>query len=531
MRYDIIIQNGKIIDGSGRAMFAGDIGISEGRINEIGDLRNTSAETKINARGKYVSPGFVDINNHSDAYWRIFSDPNLESLVYQGVTTIVGGNCGSSLAPLTKQDIITSIQKWADIKDINLNWLKFGEFLKQIEKRELAVNFGSLVGHGTLRRGLIHDEVRNLSIREMGIMEKMLKDALADGGLGLSTGLVYSHARIAPEKEIMKLAEIVAGAGGVYVTHLRQEGRTIIKSLEEAIRVAEKTKVKLQISHLKIVGEKNWPLMDEALSLLDRAWARGLDVAFDVFPYTATGTVLYAILPDWVTEGGKKMMINRLKDPNIRREVLNEMRDSDYDFSKITVAISSLDKLLGHRKISELAELSEKSPAEAIIDLLIASEGHVVTTMDVLGEDNLQKALTHPLAIISSNGSGYDLEHSKSGELLHPRNFGSFPRVLGHYVRERKLLSWEEAIHKMTAKPAIRYNLRERGLIKEGFHADIAIFDPKLIDGPATLDNPYQYAVGMSHVLVNGITVLEKGKINGQRPGSVFRKKGMLGLF
>jgi N-acyl-D-amino-acid deacylase len=525
--YDIIIKNGTIIDGSGKPMFLGDVAVRDDEIVAVGNIRNSNAKIIIDAKDQYVAPGFIDVNNHSDTFWRIFSDPDLESLVYQGITTIVGGNCGSSLAPLVNKDIIQSIQKWADIKKLNLNWLTTKEFLDEIRKKPLPVNFATLVGHGTLRRGILKDEVRNPTDHEIKVMKKMLKVAMKQGAIGMSTGLVYTHAKLATENEIEELAKVVKEYDGIYTTHIRGESHEMIDSIKEAIRIAKKTGVRLQISHLKVMGEKNWPMMEEALNLIETARSDGMDVNFDVYPYTATGSVLYIFLPDWVSQGGKKMMVRRLKDPEIRKKVIEEMKKDDIDYSKVVIAISPLNKTLVREKIADIAVSQGKSIEETVLDVLIASDGRVVTIMDVLSEKNVIEGIKNPFSIISSNGSGYNLEYAKNKELVHPRNFGSFPRVLGHYVREKKILSWEEAIHKMSGKPAEKFNLQNRGIIQVGAFADIVVFDPKKIQDLATPENPYQYSKGINGLIVNGKVIMDQGQYNGNREGRVLRKTSL----
>ena len=523
--YDILIKNANIIDGTGNPMYTGDIGVKEDRIREIGDLGNETGKMTIDARGLNVSPGFVDVNNHSDAYLRIFQNPDLESLVYQGITTIIGGNCGSSLAPLANQNVIRSVQKYADVRTLNVSWLKTGEFLDVVEKQNLSVNFATLVGHGTLRRGIIGDEVRGLTASEMKSMKKMLKDALKEGALGLSSGLVYTHAKIASEGEMIEMAEVVEKYGGVYATHIRGEGHELVEAVEEAVNITQKTGVKLEVSHLKAMGKQNWPLMDEAINFIETARMSGLDVNFDVYPYTITGSVLYTLLPDWAAEGGKKIMLKRLKDENTREKILSEMRETGIDFSDIIISISPLDKKLTRKKIGEIARIQEKNPEETVLDLLVASEGRVVTMMNVLSERNMVKAVQNPFSIIASNGAGYNLKHKESGELVHPRNFGAFPRVLAYYVREKNKISWEEAVHKMSGRPAEKFSLSGRGFIKKGNFADILVFDPEKIQDLATPEDPYQYARGMEYVIINGNPVVEKGKYNGTRAGKVIRKE------
>lgn len=526
--FDIIIKNGTILDGTGQPMYRGDLGIREGKIVDIGDLHNEHCETEIDATGKYVAPGFIDVNDHSDTYWRIFLDPSLESLLHQGVTTIIGGNCGTSLAPLANHDVMKSIQKWTDMKKVSFNWLSMDEFLSEVEKKKLSLNFASLVGHGTLRRGLVGDEVRDISPDEMKQMKKMLTQAMKDGALGFSTGLVYTHAKLASSREIAELAEIVKKYGGVYATHIRGESHDLIRAVEEAIRIAQTTGVRLQISHLKAMSKKNWPLMEEALNLIETARSSGIDVHFDVYPYTSTGSVLYILLPDWATEGGRAMMLTRLKDADTRKKIIKEMKENDYDYSKITISISALDKTLNHKHISDIAEIQGKSIEDAIIDVLIASDGQVVTMMEVLSQKNVDKGVINPFSIISSNGSGYNIEHVSTGEMVHPRNFGSFPRVLADYVRSRGVVGWEEAVRKMSGLPAEKFKIEKRGILTKGNFADVVVFNPKEVKDLATVENPYQYSQGINCVVVNGQIALNNGNISDLRSGQVLRRKSSL---
>jgi N-acyl-D-amino-acid deacylase len=522
--YDIIIKNGTIINGTGAPMFLGDVGIRENKISKIGDLRNEKASQEIDAEGKYVCPGFIDVNNHSDTYWQLFLNPDLESLVYQGITTIVGGNCGSSVAPLTSSKNIESIQKWADLQKINVNWLKFREFVGLMKKKSFSVNFATLVGHGTIRRGVLCDEIRNLAPKELNFIKKELADSLKDGALGMSTGLIYTHARLASTDELVDLAKVVKKYEGVYATHIRNEKEDLIEACEEAVQVARLSGVKLHISHLKAMGKKNWTKMDEALDIIDHAFENGIDVTFDIYPYTNTGSVLYALLPAWVSEGGKKIMIHRLKDPVIRNKVRDEMKKSSFDYSKVEIAISPLNKTLARRKISEIAMSQEKTVEDVIIDILIASEGRVITSMEILSEKNVKKAIAHPLSIIATNGAGYNLEHRSSGELVHPRSFGTFTKVLSEYVMRDKLLSFEEAVKKMTYMPAKKFKISDRGQLNEKYIADIVIIDKDKLSSPATKDNPYQYATGVELVVNNGKIILSNGEYLGIRAGQMITR-------
>lgn len=523
--FDVIIKNGVIIDGSGKSMYRGDVGIKDDEISEIGELSNDKAEIEIDAEGKYVTPGFIDVNNHSDTKWRIFTDPNLKSLIYQGITTIIGGNCGSSLAPLDNSEMIKSIRKWLDVTKININWVTMKEFFKEVDRIKLSVNFGTLVGHSTVRRGIIGDSTRDLEEIELRELKKIIEKSLKDGALGLSAGLVYSHAKLASKKELRELANLVFSRGKIYTAHIREESVSILKSIDEVIEIAKKTNVKLQISHLKIMGEKNWPFADKVLAKIDKAREEGVNIGFDVYPYTATGSVLYTFLPDWVSKGGRKMMISRLKDADIRKKIINEMKADSIDYKKIIVSVHSFNKTVMRKTVADISKAQSKGIEETIIDLLISTNGRITTITKILSEENLNKFIKHPLSIISSNGSGYGISHKNSGDLVHPRDFGSFPKILSCYVKKKGLLEWEEAINKMTGKPAERFNIKKRGLIKKGNFADIAVIDPEMIEDKATIDKPYQYATGIDYVLVNGKVAIEKGEYTEMRNGEIITYK------
>lgn len=523
--YDIIIKNGTLIDGSGEPMYTADIGIKDDRIEKIGDLSNEKSEVQIDAYERFVCPGFIDVNNHSDTYWRIFADPYLESLVHQGITTIIGGNCGSSLAPLLGPKAIESVQKWLNTNNPSLNWSTMEEFLEMIEKtNRLSVNFATLVGHATLRRSILGDDMRNLSLKEGEFLAKKLGIAMKEGALGMSSGLVYTHAKSTTQDELVNFAKTIKKYGGVYVTHIKNEGKDFLESIEDSLEIARQTKVKLHISHLKVTGEKNWHQMESALGAITRAQEAGLDVTFDVFPYTSVGSVLYTLLPSWATDGGKKMMLSRLKNSQMRARVVAEMKESGIDFSKIEIASSPLTKSLSRRRITEIASSQDKSVEEAVLDTLVASEGKVIISMDVLSEKNIEMAIMHPASIIATNGSGYSDNHGVTGEIVHPRSFGTFPRILSKYVLGKRILKWEEAIKKMTSFPAEKFNIERRGMLKEKYFADIVIIDRDKIRDLATPENPYQYNRGIDLVMVNGQIALANGSYNGHRAGSVIRR-------
>lgn len=506
-------------------MYRADIAIQEDFIVAIGDLSTARAECYIDATDQYITPGFIDVNNHSDTYWQLLTNPDLESLVHQGITTIIGGNSGASLAPLTSPNVIRSIQKWTDIEKITFNWLTIKEFLRALELRRPAVNFATLVGHGTMRRGVMYDKTRAITPDEIESMQRILRTALQEGAIGLSTGLKYTHARGVGARELLALSRVVASEKGVYVTYVRDEEEDLVKAVEEAIDIARQADIPLHISHLKAVGQKNWPLMDTVFHRIETAVLDKIDISFDVYPYTTTGSVLYTFLPEWITQDGRMMMLERLKDVSVRNTVLRDMRNSTIDYSQLIIATSALSKMLTHHKISDLARSQGRSPEETVLNFLIANKGHATVSLEALSENNVLKAIQHPFSIISSNGAGYSVEHENTGEVVHPRNFGTFPKVFSEYVRRQKALSWEEAVHKMTGKPATKFQLKQRGFLQTGYFADIVVFHPDMITDHATMDRPYQYATGISSLVINGGMVIEEGhRVTHKRYGQILRR-------
>lgn len=522
--FDFIIRGGTVIDGSGKERYSADVGIKGDRVTAIKNLSGARAVLTIDAKGKYVTPGFVDVNNHSDTYWQIFHEPKLRSLAHQGITTIIGGGCGSSLAPLFNPNAIKSIQKWANIQKVSVEWESMKEYFETLLRKGLYLNYGTLVGHATLRRTFVGDDVRAMNRTEIRSGVHMLKEALHEGALGMSTGLVYTHARLASKNEVAAFTKAVGSQKKIYATHLRDESFGLVQSVKEAITSASAQKVRTHISHLKAVGEENWDKYDEVLELITNARKNGVDITFDVFPYTFTSSVLYTFLPQWATESGKQRLLANLRDKDKRREILLEMKEHPVDFSKIRIAVSLLDKSLNQKDVGEIAKDQDKEPEEVILDALLASEGRVVANMHVLSEENIEKAIRHPHSIIASDGVGYDREHRFTGESVHPRNFGAMIRVLQRYVTEKRIISWEEAIEKMTNRPAVRFGVGERGLIKSGFYADINVINPDALDEVSTINQPYQYACGIEEQFLNGKSVIRGGCYAGGEYGQLVVK-------
>ncbi len=523
--YDLLIKNGTVIDGSGTPMFRADIAVKEGVIAEMGDLRDAIAERTIDADGHYVSPGFIDVNNHSDTYWEIFRNPGMHGMLLQGVTTIVGGNSGSSLAPIVGPESIRSIRKWTDVDSLSLNWRSMADFLGEMERRPLSVNFATLAGHGTIRRGILESPTKKPTDRDVAAMRSLLRHALDDGAIGFSTGLRYAYARLADHHEMKELLGTVSKYHGVYATYLRDEGTDLLHSVDEAIDAAKESRVPLHISHLKAVGKRNWHLLKDALDHIRVAAQDGVDISFDVYPYTASGSVLYTFLPDWVTESGREAMLHRLRDSKVRAAVVRDMKESGLDYRSMRLFVSNLSSMTGPKTVESIAKSRQTTPEEVVIDILLGTGGRAIVSLEVSSTENVEKAVQHPFSIISSNGVGYSAGYASTGNMVHPRNFGTFPKVFATYVREKKTLSWEEAVYKMTGKPAVKFGLSDRGFLRERFKADIVVFDPSTVADRSTMNDPFRYPDGIRAVVVGGIVAAEDGKWSGALVGETIRAK------
>ncbi|MDD3191040.1 MAG: D-aminoacylase [Candidatus Pacebacteria bacterium] len=524
--FDLVIKNGVVIDGSGFGRVEADVAIENNRIVAIEKLHGTfQAKKVIDAKGKIVCPGFIDILDHSDSFWTLFTIPRLDSKITQGITTIIGGNCGSSLAPVFGDSSIHSIRKWVNLDNVNVNWSRMSEFFGELNRRKIGINFGTLVGHETLRRGMLGDDVRKIREDEVKMIGKMLYDSLKEGAFGMSTGLVFSHERMVSPDEIKYLAEILKSADALYASHVRGEAEELLPSVNEAIQVGRETGVSIEISHFKAIGKKYWSDMERALKMIDIANEEGVNMDFDIYPYDTTGSVLYILLPDWVAEGGRKKMISRLKDLELRQKIIREMKGMDYDYENIIISICPKIREIVGKRIIDMARGQEICPEEAIIELLISSNGHVIVfDKGVLSEKNIEMEIKSNNCLISSADAAYNTEYARSGELVHPRCFGSFVRVLGKYSREKQIISLEKAINKMTLMPAQKIGIKERGLLQTGYFADIVVFNPETVGDRSDFENPYKYSTGVDYVFVNGKLVIDNGQHTGELAGRVLKK-------
>jgi len=523
--YTILIKNGTVLDGKGSALQELDIGIKDEKIKKIGNLHGDTADRVIDAKGKYVCPGFIDLGNHSDTHWTLFLYPEQESMLRQGVTTILGGICGSSLAPLVKAKDIEGIQKWVNVSDININWRTMGEFFKELESHKFGVNVCTLVGHNTLRRGVINNEVRALKPNEARQIQNLLEESINEGAFGLSTSLGSAHSRSASDDEIVGLLKIVAKKNAISCHHLEDEGKNLLPALSRLISLARLSGSRIHISHFKAIGKTAWESWQDALNMFERARKENIQATCDVFPYTRTGSNLYMLLPEWVLEGGKERILQTIAEK--RQEVIKGLQELTLHYDRITVASTLHDTASVGKTILQLSNDAGVSCEEIILNLLEVNKLRVAIFNEVISEQNIERLIKQDYAMIGSDGVGVNLKAQKSAkkDLPHPRSFGAFPRVLAYFVREKNILSWEEAIYKMSGFPAQVLGIKDRGVIEPGAYADMVIFDPNAITDLSTYDNPFQFPQGIEYVLVNGGIAVDKNGLTGQRLGKVIRRK------
>ena len=525
---DLKIDGAMVIDGTGAAGSRADVGIQGESIAAIGDLSREPAGRVLNASGRVLAPGFIDMHSHSD--WRLWGNRRAESKIRQGVTTEVVGNCGFSPAPTTPE-FLDDMRRFALYvpTGMDFSWRSVGDYLRAFDRGGCALNIIQLVGHGTLRVAAMGFARRPPTADELSAMQRMLGDAMEHGAWGLSTGLIYAPGSYSTTAEIVAVARAAARHRGFYASHIRGEGATLLEAVREAIRIGREADMPVQISHVKASGRPNWGKVADALTLIDAARAEGLDVMGDVYPYTASSTSLRTLLPDWVLEGGVDAMLKRIEDAAVRGRIRTELEapvtgQSLLDrvgWENIMVAWCPRRMLAEGRRLAEIAASRRLDPLDAVFELLRDAEGVASMIMFQLDEADLRRALAHPHVMIGSDGSALATTGEMSSGKPHPRSYGTFPRVLGEYAREQRLLTLPEAVHKMTGLPARRLGLRDRGVIRVGARADLVVFDPRRVADRATYEDPHRYPAGVEHVLVNGSIVVKDGEHTGSLPGRV----------
>ena len=526
--FDLIIKNGTVIDGLQSKGFRGDLGVVGEKITAIGNLQASKAKLVLDASKRVVSPGFIDIHTHTDAT-EILINPKGESKIRQGVTLEVGGNCGGSSFPL-RPEISEEEKKYTAEFGFARDWTDLEGLLSRVHSQGLAFNYATLVGQGTVRHFVMGDVRRAPTPEEMAEMKELVARAMQQGAFGISSGLEYTPSGFASTEELIELCKAVASYGGFYATHIRSEDRFVVEAVAEAIHIAEAAGLPLQISHFKAVGTTNWWKTPFIIDLLDNAVNRGILATADRYPYTAYSTGLSINFPQWALEGGSEAFVERLKNPAERQkmhdETMEKLKGTPWENILITnLEIEDNKELIG-KNLAEAAALRRKDPYVFCCDLLIEEGGDVSIVGFGMSEEDTEVVLRHPRLMVASDGSALAPYGPLSQGLPHPRNYGTFPRFLGHYVREKKTVTLPEAIRKMTYMPAAKLGLEDRGMIKKGTFADLVVFDPETVADRATYTAPEQYPVGIDYVIVHGRVVLDHGQHTGELPGNILYGPG-----
>ncbi len=529
--YDVVIRNGHIVDGTGSPWYAADVGIRGGKIAAIGRLEGVAAKRLIDARGMVVAPGFIDMLGQSEL--TILVDPHLPSKIYQGITTEVTGE-GGSVAPLNDA-IIKADHVTYEHYGIRPEWRDFHGYFERLRKQGMGINLASYVGATQVRRMVLGDDNRAPSPAELERMKALVREAMRDGTVGLSTALQYAPAPYASTEELIALAAEAAKLGGIYASHIRNEGDAVLSALDEAFRIGREAHIPVEIWHLKAAGKPNWGRMPQIVARIEEARRSGLDVGANTYAYTAWFNSFSAVIPPWAHDGGDKKLIERLKDSGLRARIRKEMLtpggawDNEWQEvpgpEAIMVAVVQNPKLLPlqGKTIAEIARLWNKDPIDTVFDLLIEDEAFTNVAVFGMSEPDVALALQQPWVSVCNDSQGTAPGGLLGKEHPHPRAYGTFPRILRKYVRDEKKLTLEDAIRKFTALPAARMRFADRGVLKAGMWADVVIFDPDEIHDEATFAEPNKLSVGMRFVLVNGVPVIEEGKMTNALPGMVVR--------
>ena len=532
--FDVVIVNAHIVDGTGSPWYSGQVGIRAGRIAAIGNLEGAPRRQTIDAKGKVVAPGFIDMLGQSEL--SILVDPRLPSKIYQGITTEITGE-GNSAAPVNATMIANDRAGYEHLK-INPDWTTFREYFARLERHGMGINLGSYVGATSVRRMVLGDADVQPSGSQLAQMQALVRQAMKDGAMGVSTALQYSPAPYARTDELIALAGEAAKYGGIYATHMRSEGDAEPAAIDEAVRIGREGHIPVEIWHLKAAGKANWGHMPQIVAQIDAARASGVDIGANTYAYTAWFNTFSAFIPPWAHDGGDAKLIERLKDPATRARIRNDMLSTSGNWDNewqevpgpeaILIAVVQNPELvpLQGKKLSEVAALWHEDAIDALCDLLIKDKAFTEVAVFAMSEPDVVLALKQPWVSFDNDSQGTSPDGLLGQEHPHPRAYGTFPRVLRKYVREEHALTLEDAIRKFTALPAQRMRLIDRGVLKQGMWADVVIFDPATIRDVATYEQPNQLSQGMDYVLVNGVPVIAEGRMTGALPGKVLRGPG-----
>jgi len=532
--FDLVITNGHIIDGTGSPWYSGDIGIRGGRIAAIGNLSEAARTRTIDAQGKVVAPGFIDMLGQSDLTIQV--EPRVPSKIYQGITTEITGE-GNSAGPLNDAIIAADRATYAHYH-LNPDWRTLGEYFAKLERQGIGINLASYVGATQVRRMVLGDDDKQPSAAQLEQMKDLVRQAMREGAVGVSTALEYAPAPYAKTEELIALASEASKFGGIYATHMRNESDAVLAAIDEALRIGREAHIPVEIWHIKVAGKENWGRMPEVVAKINAARAQGIDVSANTYAYPAWFNDLSAFVPQWAHDGGAAKLVERLKDPAARARMRKDMETPSTEWDNewqeipgpesVLIGVVQNPKLLPlqGKTLAEIAKLWNKDPMDALFDLLIEDNAFTYVAVFGMSEPDVALALQQPWVSIDNDSSGTSPEGILGLEHPHPRAYGTFPRILRKYVREEKKLTLEDAIRKFSALPAQRMRLTDRGVLKAGMWADVVIFDPATVRDLATFADPNQLAQGMDYVLVNGTAVIDQGKMTGARPGKVLRGPG-----
>ena len=533
--FDLVLANGHIVDGTGSPWYSGDVGIRSGRIAAIGNLAQAPAKRRIDAAGKVVAPGFIDMLGQSEL--TILVEPRLPSKIFQGITTEITGE-GGSIAPLS-DTLVAEDKLGYEHSGVKPDWRSLDDYFRRLERQGMGINLASFVGATQVRRLVIGQENRAASRSELERMKGLVREAIEQGAVGVSTSLQYAPAPYASTEELIALAAESSRYGGIYATHMRSESEAEMAAIDEAIRIAREAHTPVEIWHLKAAGKRNWGRMPEVVARIEAARKDGVDITADTYAYPAWFNSFSAFIPPWAHEGGDDKMLERLKDPVTRERIRKEMESTepaawDNEWQEIpgpeAILLSvfqnpALVPLQG-KTLAEVAKMRGKDPIDTLFDLLIEDHGYTSVAVFGMSEPDVLLALKQPWVSVCNDSQGTSPEGQLGKEHPHPRAYGTFPRILRKYVREDGQLTLPDAIRKFTSLPAQRMRLTDRGVLKQGMWADVVVFDPATIKDLATFENPNQLAQGMDYVLVNGVPVIDGGKMTGKLPGKVLRGAG-----
>jgi dihydroorotase/N-acyl-D-amino-acid deacylase len=535
-QFDTVILNGHVVDGTGSPWYAADVGIRDGRIAAIGRLAGAPAKQTIDAGGKVVAPGFIDMLGQSEL--TVLVEPTLPSKIFQGITTEITGE-GGSVAPLNDAILKADRVGYAHLK-ITPDWRTHAQYFARAEKQGIGINMAHFVGATQVRRMVLGDADTQPTAADLDRMKTLVREAMEQGAVGLSTSLQYAPAPYAKTEELIALASEAAKYGGVYATHMRSEAGAVLEALDEAVRIGREAKIPVEIWHIKAAGKRNWGRMKEIVARIEQARRDGVDITADTYGYTAWFNSFSAFIPPWAHDGGDEKMIERLKDPKTRARIRADMLkadDASWDNewqeiagpeSVLFGAVQNADlKSIQGKTLADVAALWKMDPIDALCEILIRDHAFTSVAVSGMSEPDVALAVAQPWVAFNNDSQGTSPAGLLGQEHPHPRAYGTFPRIIRKYVREDKLLTLEEAIRKMTALPAQKMRLADRGVLKAGMWADLVVFDPGTLTDKATFAEPNQLSSGMDYVLVNGVPVIAAGKATGERPGRILRGAGV----